>query len=281
MKDSVSKLLIKGFLNRKISFLGLLIFILFIFFGVFGSFFTPYDPYKTHYSNRYQLPNKKNILGTDWAGRDVLSRILVGAGITLKISILALFIGSIIGGVLGIIIGNMKNNLLKMLIMQINDIFLTFPFLVLAILITALLGASLNNAIIAIGISRIPRYVRIFYVVVNSEKNKDYIMSATSIGASNIRILFYHILPNILPIFLVNTVLFFALTIIAEATLSFIGIGAQPPLPSWGLMIRQASENMLVYPFGVVPPSLAILLVVLSANLMSDGLREFIDPKLR
>ena len=273
MKDSLLKLLIKGFLKRKISLVGLLIFLFFIFCGVFGSYLTPYDPYKTKFSNRYELPNNENLFGTDWAGRDVLSRVLVGAGITLKISILALCIGSVIGGILGIIVGFMKNGLLKIL--------LTFPVLVLAILITALLGSSLNNAIIAIGISRIPRYVRIFSVVVNSEKNKNYVISAISIGASNMRILFYHILPNILPIFLVNTVLFFALTIIAEATLSFIGIGAQPPLPSWGLMIRQASENMLVYPFGVIPPSIAILLVVLSANLMSDGLREFMDPKLR
>lgn len=281
MKDNLLKFLIKGFLKRKISLIGLLIFLFFIICGIFGPYLTPYDPYKTDYSNRYELPNNQNLFGTDWAGRDVLSRILVGAGITLKISILALCIGSLVGGILGIIIGFMKNNLLKMLVIQFNDIFLTFPFLVLAILITALLGPSLNNAIIAIGISRIPRYIRIFYVVVNSEKNKNYIISAISLGASNMRILFYHILPNILPIFLVNTVLFFALTIIAEATLSFIGIGAQPPLPSWGLMIRQASENMLVYPFGVLPPSIAILLVVLSANLMSDGLREFLDPKLR
>jgi peptide/nickel transport system permease protein len=271
----------KGFLKRKLSLIGLLIFSIFIFLGIFGPLLIPYDPYKTEYSNRYQLPNNNNIFGTDWAGRDVFSRVLVGAGITLKISIMALCIGSIIGGIIGILIGYMKNNILKMLVIQFNDILLTFPFLVLAILITALLGSNLNNAIIAIGISRIPRYVRIFCLVVNSEKNKKYIISATSLGASKIRILFYHILPNILPIFLVNTVLFFALTIIAEATLSFIGIGAQPPMPSWGLMIRQASENMLVYPFGVIPPSIAILLVVLSANLMADGLREFMDPKLR
>lgn len=274
------KEIVTHFKKRKAAIVGLIIFLLFVIVGVLGPYIAPYSPYEKKFSDRFGVPTTKHLLGTDWAGRDTLSRILVGTRISLRIAGLALALGAILGSLIGIISGFM-GGAFDNVIMRLNDIWLSFPFLVLAILITAILGPSLNNAIIAIGFARIPRYARLMRSVTLSKKEEVFVEAAEAIGASGWHIIVKHIVPNIFSTFVVNTSLNLGLTLISEATLSFIGLGAQPPLPSWGIMVRQASENIFAFPFGVFPPVFAILLVVLSTNLMADGLREALDPKQR
>lgn len=268
------------FVKQRLAVAGLCILLLFIVASIIGPLVISYDPYKNSFSERFQPPSAKHWLGTDWAGRDVLVRLLVGGRISLRISLLALGISATCGGALGVVVGYIEGPV-QQILLGINEVVLTFPFLVLAILICAVLGPSLDNAIIAIGISRIPRYIRLMEAAVKAEKNHEYVLAAKAVGMGTIRVLTRHIVPNVFPVFLVNSVLFFGLTLLSEATLSFIGLGAQPPLPSWGLMLREAAKEMLAFPFGVVPPSLALFLVVLSANLIADGLREALDPTLR
>jgi peptide/nickel transport system permease protein/dipeptide transport system permease protein len=224
--------------------------------------------------------SREHILGTDDLGRDILSRLIYGARVSLVVSVvsvgLAFFMGTIFGSVAGYYKGKLDS-----IIMRIMDIILAFPYLLLAIVVVAYLGPSLQNAMVAIGITYIPRFARIVRGSVLEECEKDYVTAARSIGATNLRIIFIAIIPNCLGPLIVQTTLSFASAILDAAALSFLGLGAQPPTPEWGAMIARSRALILRASWVMTFPGLAILMAVLGFNLFGDGLRDALDPRLR
>ncbi len=272
--------------RNKTAIAGLIIIIVFILSAIFAPYISPHDPLATSLYDQLKPPvwyeggTGNHLLGTDDLGRDILSRLIYGARISLLVSVisvsLAFFFGTLIGAVAGY-----KKGWLDNLIMRIMDIILSFPYILLAIVIVAYLGPSLKNAMIAIGITYIPRFARIVRGSVLEECEKDYVTAARAIGANEFRIIFIGILPNCLGPLIVQTTLNFASAILDAAALSFLGLGAQPPSPEWGAMIAQSRSLILRAPWVMTLPGLAILLAVLGFNLLGDGLRDALDPRLR
>jgi peptide/nickel transport system permease protein/dipeptide transport system permease protein len=222
----------------------------------------------------------KNILGTDDLGRDILSRIIYGARVSLIVAVVSVGLAFAIGTLLGSISGYYKGAL-DNVIMRIMDIILAFPYLLLAIVVVAYLGPSLENAMMAIGITYVPRFARIVRGSVLEECEKDYVMAARAVGAKDWRIIFITILPNCLGPLIVQTTLSFASAILDAAALSFLGLGAQPPTPEWGAMIARSRSLILRASWVMTFPGIAILMAVLGFNLLGDGLRDALDPRLR
>jgi peptide/nickel transport system permease protein/dipeptide transport system permease protein len=222
----------------------------------------------------------KNILGTDELGRDTLSRIIYGARVSLTVAIVSVGIAFFLGTLLGCISGYYKG-FWDSLIMRIMDMILAFPYLLLAIVVVAFLGPSLENAMMAIGITYVPRFARIVRGSVLEECEKDYVMAARAVGARDGRIIFLGILPNCLGPLIVQTTLSMASAILDAAALSFLGLGAQPPTPEWGGMIARSRALILRASWVMTFPGIAILLAVLGFNLLGDGLRDALDPRLR
>jgi peptide/nickel transport system permease protein/dipeptide transport system permease protein len=222
----------------------------------------------------------KNILGTDELGRDTLSRIIYGARVSLTVAIVSVGIAFTLGTLLGCISGYYKG-IVDSLIMRVMDMILAFPYLLLAIVVVAYLGPSLQNAMMAIGITYVPRFARIVRGSVLEECEKDYVMAARAVGASDGRIIFVNILPNCLGPLIVQTTLSMASAILDAAALSFLGLGAQPPTPEWGGMIARSRALILRASWVMTFPGIAILLAVLGFNLLGDGLRDALDPRLR
>lgn len=272
--------------RNKTAIAGLIIIIIFILSALFAPYISPHDPLATSLYDQLKPPvwyeggTTKHLLGTDDLGRDILSRLIYGARISLLVSVisvsLAFFFGTLIGAVAGY-----KKGWLDNIVMRIMDIILSFPYILLAIVIVAYLGPSLRNAMIAIGITYIPRFARIVRGSVLEECEKDYVTAARAIGANEFRIIFIGILPNCLGPLIVQTTLNFASAILDAAALSFLGLGAQPPSPEWGAMIAQSRSLILRASWVMTLPGLAILLAVLGFNLLGDGLRDALDPRLR
>jgi peptide/nickel transport system permease protein/dipeptide transport system permease protein len=272
--------------RNKTAIAGMLIVSFFILAAIFAPILSPHNPIETSLYDQLKPPvwhekgTWKNILGTDDLGRDILSRLIYGARVSLVVSVvsvgLAFFLGTIFGSVAGYYKGKLDS-----IIMRIMDIILAFPYLLLAIVVVAYLGPSLQNAMVAIGITYIPRFARIVRGSVLEECEKDYVTAARSIGATNLRIIFIAILPNCLGPLIVQTTLSFASAILDAAALSFLGLGAQPPTPEWGAMIARSRALILRASWVMTFPGLAILLAVLGFNLFGDGLRDALDPRLR
>lgn len=272
--------------RNKTAIAGLIIIIVFILSAIFAPYLSPHDPLATSLYDQLKPPvwyeggTSKHLLGTDDLGRDILSRLIYGARISLLVSVisvsLAFFFGTLIGAIAGY-----KKGWLDNMIMRIMDIILSFPYILLAIVIVAYLGPTLKNAMIAIGITYVPRFARIVRGSVLEECEKDYVTAARAIGASEFRIIFIAILPNCLGPLIVQTTLNFASAILDAAALSFLGLGAQPPSPEWGAMIAQSRSLILRAPWVMTLPGLAILFAVLGFNLLGDGLRDALDPRLR
>jgi peptide/nickel transport system permease protein/dipeptide transport system permease protein len=222
----------------------------------------------------------KNILGTDDLGRDILSRLIYGARVSLVVAVISVGLAFFCGILLGCISGYYKG-WRDSIIMRIMDIILAFPYILLAIVVVAYLGPSLQNAMIAIAITYIPRFARIVRGSVLEECEKDYVSAARAIGARDFRIIFIAILPNCLGPLIVQTTLGFASAILDMAALSFLGLGAQPPTPEWGAMIAKSRALILRASWVMTFPGLAILFAVLGFNLLGDGLRDALDPRLR
>jgi ABC-type dipeptide/oligopeptide/nickel transport system permease subunit len=272
--------------RNKTALAGMLIVSFFIFAAIFAPLLSPHSPVETSLYDQLKPPiwhDKgawKNILGTDDLGRDILSRLIYGARVSLVVSVvsvgLAFFFGTLFGAVAGYYKGKLDS-----VIMRIMDIILAFPYLLLAIVVVAYLGPSLQNAMMAIGITYVPRFARIVRGSVLEECEKDYVTAARAIGATNFRIIFIAIIPNCLGPLIVQTTLSFASAILDAAALSFLGLGAQPPTPEWGAMIARSRSLILRASWVMTFPGIAILLAVLGFNLFGDGLRDALDPRLR
>lgn len=243
-------------------------------------FWTPYDATQMVIANKLQPPSAAHWLGTDHFGRDILSMIMVGARTSIAVAIVAAGIGMGIGVPLGLMAAARHGSWLDQLIMRGNDLIFAFPSLVIAILITAALGPSAVNAIIAIGIFNIPVFARVTRGSALPLWTLDYIRAARVSGKGTARISTEHILPNIMNQLIVQGTIQFSLGILAEASLSYVGLGAQPPTPSWGRMLAEAQTMVTLAPHVAIIPGLAIVITVLGLNLLGDGLRDALDPRL-
>ena len=272
--------------RNKTAILGLVIITGFILVAILAPVLSPHDPVATSLYDQLKPPvwhetgTWKNILGTDELGRDTLSRIIYGARVSLTVAIVSVGIAFTLGTLLGCISGYYKG-IVDSLIMRVMDMILAFPYLLLAIVVVAYLGPSLQNAMMAIGITYVPRFARIVRGSVLEECEKDYVMAARAVGASDGRIIFVNILPNCLGPLIVQTTLSMASAILDAAALSFLGLGAQPPTPEWGGMIARSRALILRASWVMTFPGIAILLAVLGFNLLGDGLRDALDPRLR
>jgi len=272
--------------RNKTAVAGLIVVAGFVLCAIFAPFLSPHDPLETALYDQLKPPVwadggfKKNILGTDDLGRDILSRIIYGARVSLIVAVISVGLAFVLGTFLGSISGYYKG-VLDNVIMRIMDIILAFPYLLLAIVVVAYLGPSLQNAMMAIGITYVPRFARIVRGSVLEECEKDYVMAARAVGAGDWRIIFIDILPNCLGPLIVLTTLSFASAILDAAALSFLGLGAQPPTPEWGAMIARSRGLILRASWVMTFPGVAILLAVLGFNLLGDGLRDALDPRLR
>ncbi len=264
--------------RRKSAAFGFAVIALFIFIAIFAPLLTPHDPFVQTWSAVRRPPSFAHWFGTDDVGRDILARVLYGARASLVAGIIAVSIALCIGVPLGLITGYV-GGVLDGLISRMTDAMLACPFLILAIALAAFLGPSLGNAMIAIGITTTPIFIRLTRGQVLAVKVEDYVEAARAIGNPRWRIAIFHILPNILPALLVQATLSIAAAIIAEAALSFLGLGQQPPSPSWGSMLNSAQRFLINAPWMAVWPGLAIFLTVLAFNLLGDGLRDALDPR--
>lgn len=265
-------------LRRRGAMLGLFFVLFFVLMAIFAPFIAPYDPIATSWSAVRKAPSWEYLFGTDEIGRDVLSRIIWGAQASLMAGLVSVSISMALGipiGLLAAYLGGWTDSLIS----RFTDAMLAVPFLILAIALSAFLGPSLGNAMIAIGVSAMPVFIRLTRAQVMAVKVEDFIEAARAVGNPHWRIALRHILPNVLPPLIVQATLSIAAAIIAEASLSFLGLGQQPPAPSWGSMLNTAKNYMDNAPWMAVWPGLSIFLLVLSFNLLGDGLRDALDPR--
>ena len=278
--DSPARRARRRLLKRKAAVAGLAVLTIFILLALLAPVIVPYDPIASSWSLVRKPPTALHWFGTDELGRDILSRVVYGARASLVAGLISVAIALGIGVPLGLFAGY-RGGFADALISRITDAMLACPFLILAIALAAFLGPSLGNAMIAIGISATPIFIRLTRGQVLSVKAEDYVEAARALGNPPWRIALSHILPNILPALLVQATLSIAAAIIAEAALSFLGLGQQPPAPSWGSMLNAAQRFLTQAPWMAIWPGLAIFLVVLSQNLLGDGLRDALDPRQR
>ena len=278
--ESPARRALRRLFKRKGAVFGLVVVTAFILLALLAPLISPYDAIATSWSLVRKPPTALHWFGTDELGRDILARVIYGARASLLAGLISVTIAMSIGVPLGLLAGY-RGGFVDALISRITDAMLACPFLILAIALAAFLGPSLGNAMIAIGVSATPVFIRLTRAQVMGVKVEDYVEAARSIGNPPWRIALVHILPNILPALLVQATLSIAAAIIAEAALSFLGLGQQPPAPSWGSMLNAAQRFLTNAPWMAIWPGLAIFLVVLSLNLVGDGLRDALDPRER
>ncbi|MCL1697940.1 MULTISPECIES: nickel transporter permease [unclassified Lysinibacillus] len=270
----------RSFKKSKISLVGVGIVLFFVILAIFGPLIAPEGINEQNFSKRLSAPSSEHWFGTDDFGRDIFSRVIHGASISLKVGFFSVILSAVVGSFLGIIAGY-YGRWIDTIISRIFDILLAFPSILLAIAIVAVLGPSLQNALIAIAIINVPNFGRLIRSKVLSVKEEEYIVAAKAIGMRDSRILFSHILPNSMTPIIVQGTLAIATAIIEAAALGFLGLGAQAPAPEWGKMLADARIFLLKAPWTMIFPGLAIMLTVLGFNLMGDGLRDALDPKMK
>jgi peptide/nickel transport system permease protein len=266
--------------RNRIAMLGLATVLFFVVLAIFAPWIAPNDPVATSWGAIRKAPSSAYWFGTDELGRDVLSRVVWGTRASLMAGVVSVTISLVLGVVIGMVagfFGGLNDNIIS----RITDAFLACPFLILAIALAAFLGPSLTNAMIAIGVSAAPIFVRLTRAQVINIKVEDYVEAARAVGCSPLRIAISHILPNITAPVIVQSTLAIAAAVIAEASLSFLGLGQQPPAPSWGSMLNTAKNFMDSAPWMAIWPGLAIFVLVLAFNLLGDGLRDALDPRHR
>ena len=271
---------VRRLLHRKGAVFGLAVIALLVAVAVLAPLIAPYEPDQQTWSAVRKAPSALHWFGTDDVGRDVFTRVIYGARASLLAGVVAVAFALLIGVPIGLIAGYF-GGFLDALLSRINDAMLACPFLILAIALAAFLGPSLRNAMIAIAVTTAPIFMRLTRGQTMAVKVEDYIEAARAVGNPHWRIALRHILPNILPALLVQATLSIATAIIAEATLSFLGLGQQPPAPSWGSMLNAAQRFLVNAPWMAIWPGLAIFMAVISFNLVGDGLRDALDPRSR
>lgn len=279
-KQSELRRIIGVFSRRKIALVGLIIIVLMVLVAIFAPLLAPYDPYEPDVANKLESPSSEHWLGTDAVGRDTLSRIIYASRTSLLVGVCAVGISAVIGQTLGLIAAYYGGWVFNV-IMRIIDAMMALPQLVLALVISTLLGGGLKNVIIALAIGGIPLHCRMMCAQAMTVKENDYILASRSIGASDVRMMFRHIFPNAFPPLLVVMTIGLGATILAEAGLSFLGMGINPPECAWGSMINDGYRFLLTNPILSIAPGIAIMLVVFGFNMMGDGLRDALDPRLR
>ncbi len=266
--------------KSPLAMFGLAVILLLIFVALFAEFLAPYSYSKQNLSHMFETPSQQHLLGTDEFGRDILSRLIFGARISLQVGFIAVGIALIVGGMLGAMAGY-YGGWIDNGIMRVMDVLLSIPQTLLAIAIAAALGPGLFNLMIAVGISAVPNYARIVRSSVLSIREMEFIEAARAVGSSDLRIILKHIIPNSMAPIIVQSTLGVASAILNAAGLSFIGLGIQPPYPEWGAMLSGGRQYIRDYPHLTLYPGLAIMFTILALNFLGDGLRDALDPKLK
>ena len=268
------------FFNRGVVVFGVVIILFFIIAAIFAPWLAPYNPDKIDMNNALLQPGKAHWLGTDSLGRDTLSRTIYGTRVSLIIGLVVVVLASIVGMALGLMAGYF-GRWAHAVVMRLVDTLMAFPMLILVLLIASLLGGGIRNVIMALAFAMVPIYARLMCGQVITVKENDYVLAGRSMGASHMRIMLRHLVPNCFPPLIVMMTMMLGTTILAEAGLSFLGIGIQAPTPTWGNMVNDGRQYLLTNPILSFAPGLAIMLVVYAFNMVGDGLRDALDPQLR
>lgn len=272
--------LMRAFNTNKTSWAGLIVLLLVVVLAILAPWISPHDPIEQDIFSRLEGPSALYPLGTDQFGRCILSRLLHGAGYSLFIGIASTLAAMLVGSLIGMLAG-WYGGRFDVVVMQSMDVLLAFPALILGLILVAMLGPTLPNIILAIAATSVPAFARIARAPTIAVKEREYVEACRALGYSDARILFLHVLPNIFAEILVMSSLWLASAIRTEASLAFIGLGLRPPIPTWGGMIREGFENILDSYWLAMAPGVAILIVVFALNLLGDGLRDAVDPKLK
>jgi peptide/nickel transport system permease protein len=268
------------FFSRGLVIFGLVMILLMIIVAIMAPVLAPYDPYELGTGKILESPSGAHLLGTDQLGRDTLSRVIYGTRISLMVGLIVVSIAGVIGMTLGLLAGY-YGGWINNIIMRFTDALMSFPMMLLAMMIAALLGGGITNVIIALSIGLIPIYCRLMCGQVLSVRESDYVLAGRASGASDLRIMMQHVLINCFPPLIVMMTMMLGSTILAEAGLSFLNIGIQAPMPAWGSMVNDGREYLTNAPILSIAPGAAIMLVVFSFNMVGDGLRDALDPRLR
>jgi ABC-type dipeptide/oligopeptide/nickel transport system permease subunit len=268
------------FLSRGVVVFGLVVLLLFLFTAIFAEWLAPYDPYRPGVAPSLAKPSWEHWLGADLLGRDTLSRLIFGSRTAMEVGFISVIAASVIGIPLGMIAGY-SGSIVNAIIMRIMDALMCFPMLLFSLVIAAVLGNGIHNVIIALSVVTIPGYARVTHGLALSIKENDYILSQQSMGSSYLRVIFKHIMPNAFPPLIVLMTMQLGNLILAEAGLSFLGIGIAPPGAAWGAMVNVGYQYLKSNPVLSFAPCLAIMLVVFAFNMVGDGLRDALDPRLR
>jgi peptide/nickel transport system permease protein len=271
---------VRVFFRRRIVIFGLFILLMLGLAAVFADWIAPYNPYKQDLRKILQPPSREHLLGTDSVGRDTLSRVIYGSRTALTVGFVSAGISASIGIVLGMIAGYF-GGIINMIIMRFTDVLMPFPMIVLALLLAAVLGGGIQNVILALGIAMFPGYIRVMCGMTLSIRENDYILAERAMGASHLRIMLRHLLPNAFAPIIVVITLQLGFLILSEASLSFLGIGIKPPGAAWGAMVNEGYRFLVRIPILSFAPGAAIMLVVFAFNMVGDALRDALDPKLR
>ena len=267
-------------MKNKLILSGLIIFLIMIIQALGASWISPYDPFKQNYRETLQGPSWQHPFGTDRFGRDILSREIYGARISLRVAVISIFAAMVVGGMFGLAAGYF-GGWIDLLISRSMDVFFSFPAMFLAIALAAMMGNGEGNATLAIAIVYMPLFARIIRGSVLAEREQEYVTASVALGASTVRVIFSDILPNVISPTVVQAAICMSYAILIEAALSYLGLGIQPPAPSWGTMLNEGRTYLEIAPWVSIFPGLAIMLAVLAFNLMSDGFRDVIDPRSR
>jgi peptide/nickel transport system permease protein len=274
------KRIVRVFSRRKLAVVGLALVALMVFVAIFAPLLAPYDPYKTDILNKYAPVSTAHLLGTDDIGRDTLSRVIYGTRTSLIVGVCAVLIGAIIGQAMGLVAG-LFGGWINMVIMRVVDTLQAVPMIILALIISTVLGGGVRNVIIALAVGTVPGQCRMMCAQTMTVKENEYVLAGRAIGMSNFRIMFRHVYPNAFPPCLVMMTIAIGGAILAEAVLSFLGAGINPPTAAWGSMIDVGGNVLAQHPMLSFAPGVCIALVVFGFNMMGDGLRDALDPRMR
>ena len=274
------KRFVKIFFRRKVVVFGAVVVFLVVLIAIFADFVAPFGYNEQNLFNVLQPPNRTYLLGTDALGRCLLSRIIHGSRIALMVGVSTVLVSSAVGTFLGLIAGFFEG-FIGHIIMRLADVMLSIPPIVLALIIAAALRMGINGVILALGLSFMPGYIRLINGQVLSVKQNDYVMAARSMGSRGIRTVFKHVLPNCVSPLIVQMTMMMGISILAEAGLSFLGLGISPPTPAWGSLCFDGYRFIMTLPLLSIAPGVAIMLLVFSLNMVGDGLRDALDPKMR